>query len=86
MAAMDQSTPPTAPSSGQDEWTVQPPYAAAGPGHFDAKWKGTCHCGRVEYQISRNRPLASKYCHCRVCQRLHGVWHGPIPPSRTSSE
>jgi hypothetical protein len=23
--------------------------------------------------LSREKPLAAKYCHCTTCQRLHGV-------------
>lgn len=40
---------------------------------FVVKWRGQCHCGRVKYQLSRDRPLSSKYCHCTTCQRLHGA-------------
>lgn len=36
-------------------------------------WEGGCHCGRVRYELRRARPLASKYCHCTTCQRLHGA-------------
>lgn len=41
--------------------------------YFPVKWRGQCHCGRVQYQVSRDRPLSSKYCHCTTCQRLHGA-------------
>lgn len=40
---------------------------------FPVKWRGQCHCGRVKYQLRRERPLSSKYCHCTTCQRLHGA-------------
>jgi hypothetical protein len=36
------------------------------------KWEGACHCGRVQYQIKRDKPLAAKFCHCRACQVIHG--------------
>lgn len=43
-------------------------------------WEGSCHCGRVQYTISREKPLASKYCHCTDCQRMHAVRPFPFPP------
>lgn len=49
---------------------------------FPVKWRGRCHCGRVRYQLRRERPLASKYCHCTTCQRLHGApfqWAAVFP-------
>lgn len=36
-------------------------------------WQGACHCGRVQYTLSRETPLASKYCHCTDCQRMHAA-------------
>lgn len=41
--------------------------------NFKPVWKGSCHCGRVQYAISRETPLASKYCHCADCQQMHAV-------------
>lgn len=65
----------------QDEWKHREPYAIHGDNeNFPVKWKGTCHCGKVKYSLSRDKPLASKYCHCTTCQRLHGVSH-PEPPT-----
>ncbi|KAI9707709.1 MAG: hypothetical protein M1836_000671 [Candelina mexicana] len=60
--------------SGLDEWKHRAPYAI----HSDAKdfkvrYEGGCHCGRVKYQLSREKPLDAKYCHCKTCQRLHGA-------------
>jgi hypothetical protein len=58
----------------EDQWKFRAPYAIhKKEDHFDVKWKGKCHCGKVQYQLSREKPLASKYCHCTTCQRLHGV-------------
>lgn len=59
--------------SGLDEWKHRAPYAI----HSDAKdfkvrYEGGCHCGRIQYQLSREKPLDAKYCHCKTCQRLHG--------------
>lgn len=57
-----------------DEWKHRAPYHIhKGDEEFPVKWRGGCHCGRVKYQLSRERPLASKYCHCTTCQRLHGA-------------
>lgn len=57
-----------------DEWKHREPYRIHDTGEvFPVKWKGGCHCGRVKYQLSRERPLVSKYCHCTTCQRLHGA-------------
>lgn len=36
-------------------------------------YTGGCHCQRVQYCIYREKPLDSKYCHCRECQALHGA-------------
>ncbi|KAK0738190.1 Mss4-like protein [Schizothecium vesticola] len=59
----------------EDEWKFRPPYRIAehSPSEFSVKWRGKCHCGAVRYELSRARPLASKYCHCTTCQRLHGA-------------
>jgi hypothetical protein len=58
----------------EDEWKHREPYRIhSDDEEFDVKWRGQCHCGKVQYQLSRDKPLASKYCHCSTCQRLHGV-------------
>ena len=58
----------------EDQWKHRAPYRIHdNPKDFPVKWKGKCHCGAVQYQLSREKPLASKYCHCTTCQRLHGV-------------
>lgn len=70
----------------EDEWKHREPYRI----HYDdedfpVKWRGSCHCGKVTYQLSRDRPLASKYCHCTTCQRLHGVrWRLPLTKTRAN--
>jgi hypothetical protein len=54
-------------------WRDEPPYRTAPTNrHHDKKHTAQCHCGRVKYWLSRERPLASKYCHCTDCQALHG--------------
>ncbi|ROW01278.1 hypothetical protein VMCG_05876 [Cytospora schulzeri] len=59
----------------EDEWKHNAPYRIHHESKegFEVKWRGECHCGRIKYELSRDRPLASKYCHCTTCQRLHGA-------------
>lgn len=58
----------------EDEWKHRAPYKIHGDDEkFDTKWKGGCHCGKVKYELSRDKPLATKFCHCSTCQKLHGV-------------
>lgn len=58
----------------EDEWKHRAPYTVhKDDADFDTKWKGGCHCGKVKYELSREKPLATKFCHCSTCQRLHGV-------------
>ena len=58
----------------EDQWKHREPYKVHEKREdFDVKWEGSCHCGKVTYQLSREKPLAAKYCHCTTCQRLHGV-------------
>lgn len=55
------------------EWKHRPPYLIQSPEEFgEIKWRGSCHCGQVTYQLKRERPLNAKFCHCRGCQVLHG--------------
>ncbi|KAJ9501112.1 hypothetical protein LTR99_006597 [Exophiala xenobiotica] len=57
----------------EDQWKTREPYRVHDkPDNFPVKWEGSCHCGKVTYQLSREKPLAAKYCHCTTCQRLHG--------------
>lgn len=57
-----------------DKWKHREPYRIhQSDEKFSVKWRGGCHCGRVKFQLSRERPLVSKYCHCTTCQRLHGA-------------
>ncbi|KAI9760658.1 MAG: hypothetical protein M4579_001522 [Chaenotheca gracillima] len=58
---------------GIDAWKQRPPYSIHKPEeHFQARYNGSCHCGKVTYQLSREKPLDAKYCHCTTCQVLHG--------------
>lgn len=60
----------------ENEWKFKAPYKIhenSDEGEkFEAKLEGHCHCGKVHYQLSRDKPLDAKYCHCTTCQRLHG--------------
>ncbi|KAM7218062.1 Mss4-like protein [Rhypophila decipiens] len=58
----------------EDQWKFRAPYRVHEDNDkFEAKWTGKCHCGKIEYQLSREKPLSSKYCHCTTCQRMHGA-------------
>ncbi|KAK3320255.1 Mss4-like protein [Cercophora scortea] len=58
----------------EDQWKHRVPYKINDKAEdFDVKWVGACHCGKVGYELSREKPLKSKYCHCTTCQRLHGA-------------
>lgn len=55
------------------EWRSQPPYRTSEENHhFEKKHEAECSCGRIKYWLSEDKPLASKYCHCKDCQSLHG--------------
>ncbi|KAI5780801.1 Mss4-like protein [Geopyxis carbonaria] len=40
---------------------------------FKAIYSGSCFCENVKFEISREKPLDAKFCHCPTCQRLHGA-------------
>ena len=72
-----------------NEWKFRAPYKVHenqdGDG-FKALYEASCHCGRVKYQLGREKPLDAKYCHCTTCQVLHGSFvpfylQPPSPPS-----
>ncbi|KAH8821318.1 Mss4-like protein [Xylogone sp. PMI_703] len=65
----------TAEGSGKEEqWKFEAPYRVqTGRDDFVAVREGSCHCGKVKYQLKRKQPLASKYCHCTTCQTAHGA-------------
>lgn len=56
-----------------NEWKFKAPYKIHEDSKFNAIYNASCHCGRVKYELSREKPLDSKYCHCNVCQKLHGA-------------
>lgn len=63
-----------------EDWRDEHPYKTPTPAEIEsAAWQGSCHCGTVRYYLSREEPLASKYCHCSDCQTMHGVGHTRKP-------
>ncbi|KAL0636114.1 hypothetical protein Q9L58_004903 [Maublancomyces gigas] len=50
----------------------RPPYSQPDT-PFKPRHEGSCFCGAVKFQISRERPLEAKFCHCHGCQLLHGA-------------
>lgn len=58
----------------KNEWKFREPYKVhENDPNFKALYEGSCHCGRIQYQLSREKPLDAKYCHCSTCQVLHGM-------------
>ncbi|RWA12730.1 hypothetical protein EKO27_g2377 [Xylaria grammica] len=57
-----------------DDWKNRPPYRTTDANEqFQKRHTAHCHCGRVKYWLSREKPLAAKFCHCIDCQALHGA-------------
>ena len=60
---------------GPNEWKTRPPYRIGDETDgFKARWNASCHCGQVQYQLSRETALDSKLCHCTTCQKQHGIF------------
>lgn len=59
-------------------WRNEPPYirpekATTGEGNpFEKRILGSCHCEEVQFWITRDKPLKSKFCHCEDCKIIHG--------------
>ncbi|PIG69095.1 hypothetical protein AARAC_009579 [Aspergillus arachidicola] len=65
---------PISGTTDEASWKHRPPYKIQTDEEFGpVKWTGRCQCGQVEYKLNREKPLKSKYCHCRGCQVLHGA-------------
>ncbi|KAJ4308221.1 hypothetical protein N0V94_009446 [Neodidymelliopsis sp. IMI 364377] len=62
-------------TTGISEWKQRPPYRVHDKkvDNFDVKYEANCHCGKVQYQLSRREPLDSKLCHCTTCQTQHAA-------------
>jgi len=55
-------------------WKQRAPYRVHDSNEsFKARYNGNCHCGRVKYELSREKPVGSKYCHCTTCQVQHAA-------------
>ncbi|KAI0150155.1 Mss4-like protein [Xylariaceae sp. FL1272] len=62
------------PRKQDDDWKNRAPYRTTKSNdEFVKRYTAHCHCGRVKYWLSRERPLAAKFCHCVDCQSLHGA-------------
>lgn len=60
-------------TEGISEWKKRAPYLVHDSNDdFKALYHGSCHCEKVQFQVSREEPLGSKLCHCTTCQTQHG--------------
>ncbi|ORY71315.1 Mss4-like protein [Pseudomassariella vexata] len=58
----------------EGSWRNNPPYRTHDENETcEKKHTAQCKCGRIKYWLSREKPLASKFCHCKDCQSLHGA-------------
>lgn len=65
---------PERDSEGVEEWKKRAPYRIHDSNeHFKHRYEASCHCGKVEYELSREEPLDSKLCHCTTCQTQHAA-------------
>ena len=63
-----------------NQWKFRAPYKVHdNDPNFNARYEASCHCGKIRYQLSREKPLDAKYCHCTTCQKLHGTEYSPNP-------
>lgn len=68
-----------------NQWKFRAPYQIhADNSDFHARYEGSCHCGKIHYQLSREKPLDAKYCHCTTCQKIHGEDGYPQPCTNSS--
>jgi hypothetical protein len=47
-------------------------YASVTDAGFTAKYRASCFCNAVEYEVVAD-PVDAKICHCLGCQKLHGA-------------
>lgn len=47
-------------------------YASIVDASFRPKYKASCYCNSVEYEVKAD-PVDAKICHCVGCQKLHGA-------------
>ncbi|KAF2798861.1 hypothetical protein K505DRAFT_224066, partial [Melanomma pulvis-pyrius CBS 109.77] len=61
-------------TSGISEWKKRAPYKVHDKDSgFEVKYEANCHCGKVKYELGREKPLDSKLCHCTTCQVQHAA-------------
>ncbi|KAM0723651.1 hypothetical protein Q7P37_000639 [Cladosporium fusiforme] len=73
-ASMDPHEVDKESKEGLNDWKLRPPYNMHEHNdNFNARYDAACHCGKVEYQLSRQEPLDSKLCHCTTCQTQHAA-------------
>lgn len=53
------------------DWRHRAPYEQGAEG-FRAKYRASCFCGAVVYEVSAD-PVDAKLCHCHQCRTLHGA-------------
>ena len=47
-------------------------YTPGAGSSFTVKYRASCHCGATRYEVCAD-PVDAKFCHCTVCQKLHGA-------------
>ncbi|KAJ9473474.1 hypothetical protein DIPPA_28194 [Diplonema papillatum] len=52
--------------------SLGPEYAAPDDASFVRRYRASCYCGEVKYDV-RADPVDAKVCHCKACQKLHGA-------------
>lgn len=72
LTKMDQDNGRNESTSGKNDWKKRPPYSIHDD-NFKAIYEASCHCGKVQYGLSRKEPLDSKLCHCTTCQTQHAA-------------
>lgn len=55
---------------------TRPPYTLVSENTpFNRVYTGNCFCNRVQFEISRRKPLDSKFCHCCTSTPKHVNGH-----------
>lgn len=58
----------------ENEWKFKAPYKVhEKDSGFKKIYDASCHCGKVRYELGREKPLDAKFCHCTTCQVIHGM-------------
>ncbi|KZV90567.1 hypothetical protein EXIGLDRAFT_676967 [Exidia glandulosa HHB12029] len=58
----------------EGDFIHKPPYAWTPNDAFaeNVVYRARCYCGTVRFEFAA-QPVTAKFCHCKVCQRLHGA-------------